>query len=106
MFLPTRSLNLLHLPIQVPPAPPTPPARYPDHRSEEHTSELQSREKLVCRLLLEKKKRRRTPITSIIPASSFCQRLAPPSPFRRMNTPTPPSCPYASVASSSSTTSY
>src|SRR5690606_23136032 len=30
-----------------------------DHgRSEEHTSELQSREKLVCRLLLEKKKER------------------------------------------------
>src|SRR5690606_40335756 len=28
-------------------------------RSEEHTSELQSRENLVCRLLLEKKKRRR-----------------------------------------------
>src|SRR5690606_40007270 len=28
-------------------------------RSEEHTSELQSREKLVCRLLLEKKKRSR-----------------------------------------------
>src|SRR5690606_40756065 len=27
-------------------------------RSEEHTSELQSREKLVCRLLLEKKKSR------------------------------------------------
>src|SRR5436309_11890314 len=27
-------------------------------RSEEHTSELQSREKLVCRLLLEKKNRR------------------------------------------------
>src|SRR5436309_8752773 len=27
-----------------------------DARSEEHTSELQSREKLVCRLLLEKKK--------------------------------------------------
>src|SRR5436309_9128925 len=26
-------------------------------RSEEHTSELQSRENLVCRLLLEKKKR-------------------------------------------------
>src|SRR5690606_39601487 len=25
------------------------------HRSEEHTSELQSRENLVCRLLLEKK---------------------------------------------------
>src|SRR5690606_41321494 len=29
------------------------------HRSEEHTSELQSRENLVCRLLLEKKKKYR-----------------------------------------------
>src|SRR5690606_40625897 len=29
-------------------------------RSEEHTSELQSREKLVCRLLLEKKKNKET----------------------------------------------
>src|SRR5436309_12068789 len=29
-------------------------------RSEEHTSELQSRENLVCRLLLEKKKKRKT----------------------------------------------
>src|SRR5690606_41663352 len=29
-------------------------------RSEEHTSELQSRENLVCRLLLEKKKKNRT----------------------------------------------
>src|SRR5690606_41286355 len=29
-------------------------------RSEEHTSELQSRENLVCRLLLEKKKETRT----------------------------------------------
>src|SRR5690606_40978735 len=29
-------------------------------RSEEHTSELQSRENLVCRLLLEKKKQRNT----------------------------------------------
>src|SRR5690606_41201499 len=28
----------------------------PNSRSEEHTSELQSRENLVCRLLLEKKK--------------------------------------------------
>src|SRR5690606_40610620 len=31
-------------------------ARAPEQRSEEHTSELQSRENLVCRLLLEKKK--------------------------------------------------
>src|SRR2546421_4738893 len=30
-----------------------------DRRSEEHTSELQSRSDLVCRLLLEKKKKRR-----------------------------------------------
>src|SRR3712207_7094123 len=30
--------------------------RIPGHRSEEHTSELQSRQYLVCRLLLEKKK--------------------------------------------------
>src|SRR2546427_11273033 len=29
------------------------------HRSEEHTSELQSQSNLVCRLLLEKKKKRR-----------------------------------------------
>src|SRR5690349_24158455 len=29
----------------------------PDDRSEEHTSELQSRRDLVCRLLLEKKKK-------------------------------------------------
>src|SRR3712207_7721424 len=32
-------------------------------RSEEHTSELQSRQYLVCRLLLEKKKKTRTTTT-------------------------------------------
>src|SRR2546421_7098016 len=31
-------------------------------RSEEHTSELQSRSDLVCRLLLEKKKQETTPV--------------------------------------------
>src|SRR3712207_7076468 len=31
------------------------------HRSEEHTSELQSRQYLVCRLLLEKKKHNNIP---------------------------------------------
>src|SRR2546430_10185504 len=31
--------------------------RQRDHRSEEHTSELQSQSNLVCRLLLEKKKK-------------------------------------------------
>src|SRR5215475_6797567 len=48
-----------------------PPSRLPppmttfapcDTRSEEHTSELQSRENLVCRLLLEKKKHRKKKI--------------------------------------------
>src|SRR2546422_8097777 len=34
-------------------------------RSEEHTSELQSRLHLVCRLLLEKKKKKSTPTTYI-----------------------------------------
>src|SRR3712207_7633975 len=34
-------------------------------RSEEHTSELQSRQYLVCRLLLEKKKPRYDPTTTI-----------------------------------------
>src|SRR5688572_31091032 len=32
--------------------------RQPDARSEEHTSELQSQSNLVCRLLLEKKKKK------------------------------------------------
>src|SRR6266536_4570052 len=34
------------------------PHRHADGRSEEHTSELQSRVDLVCRLLLEKKKKK------------------------------------------------
>src|SRR3712207_7571059 len=36
----------------------------PHRRSEEHTSELQSRQYLVCRLLLEKKKIKKTLHTS------------------------------------------
>src|SRR5690606_40923390 len=38
-------------------APPLVGEGHGDDRSEEHTSELQSRENLVCRLLLEKKKK-------------------------------------------------
>src|SRR3712207_7999276 len=34
-----------------------------EHRSEEHTSELQSRQYLVCRLLLEKKKQDKITVT-------------------------------------------
>src|SRR2546430_4360814 len=43
-------------------APPLSPPPGPDSdcRSEEHTSELQSQSNLVCRLLLEKKKKRST----------------------------------------------
>src|SRR5437868_10369598 len=40
------------------------PERSPRDRSEEHTSELQSRFDLVCRLLLEKKKTIRVVISS------------------------------------------
>src|SRR5690606_41050501 len=40
-----------------PPDSDAPPSATTVSRSEEHTSELQSRENLVCRLLLEKKKK-------------------------------------------------
>src|SRR5215475_12857210 len=42
--------------------PAAPPAPTTQARSEEHTSELQSRENLVCRLLLEKKKQKKPKI--------------------------------------------
>src|SRR5438067_5991112 len=45
------------------------------HRSEEHTSELQSRFDLVCRLLLEKKKRTSSPTP---PPPNFCLPHTPP----------------------------
>src|SRR2546430_13584256 len=38
--------------------------RFCKQRSEEHTSELQSQSNIVCRLLLEKKKKIKCPITS------------------------------------------
>src|SRR3712207_8337523 len=44
-------------------------------RSEEHTSELQSRQYLVCRLLLEKKKRRQ--IRALHPATRVIQYQLP-----------------------------
>src|SRR2546429_3097858 len=52
-------------------------ARLGKMRSEEHTSELQSRLHLVCRLLLEKKKSRRCPSK---PAWIFRARTAYNSP--------------------------
>src|SRR5690606_41891554 len=42
--------------VRIAPATPSDPLATGVPRSEEHTSELQSRENLVCRLLLEKKK--------------------------------------------------
>src|SRR5258706_675926 len=41
-------------------------------RSEEHTSELQSLTNLVCRLLLEKKKKKRMDSAGIAPSNSDC----------------------------------
>src|SRR3712207_7837961 len=41
-------------------------ARLGDVRSEEHTSELQSRQYLVCRLLLEKKKKKHNSLQTLI----------------------------------------
>src|SRR2546429_5869172 len=43
-------------------------------RSEEHTSELQSRLHLVCRLLLEKKKKSRIPTCYIRACMNSCLR--------------------------------
>src|SRR3989442_7861042 len=44
---------------------------YDKERSEEHTSELQSRPHLVCRLLLEKKKKRHYEACSFLMSSKF-----------------------------------
>src|SRR5690349_24260093 len=51
-------------------------------RSEEHTSELQSRRDLVCRLLLEKKKNIRN-LCMILsyPSLTFCHRTSSVSPY-------------------------
>src|SRR3989442_8684398 len=40
-------------------------------RSEEHTSELQSRPHLVCRLLLEKKNAKKTKVPAVEPIVNF-----------------------------------
>src|SRR3712207_7790273 len=53
---PGKKLGYIVLPIVVPFGV-APEDALRDNRSEEHTSELQSRQYLVCRLLLEKKKK-------------------------------------------------
>src|SRR3712207_7664753 len=53
---PTRSQTSPAPDTMLAPSTASAPAAVPPARSEEHTSELQSRQYLVCRLLLEKKK--------------------------------------------------
>src|SRR2546422_2386584 len=50
-------------------------AALPRNRSEEHTSELQSRLHLVCRLLLEKKKQKRIRPNKRTSAELNCTRI-------------------------------
>src|SRR2546427_5522787 len=59
-------------PVRLPAAVPRPePGHLPvTVRSEEHTSELQSQSNLVCRLLLEKKKKR---IMTVLCTISLCE---------------------------------
>src|SRR3712207_7035436 len=69
-------------------------------RSEEHTSELQSRQYLVCRLLLEKKKN--THSHSFIsylssPCSSFSLTLIPRPYITSFTLPTPFTLPYRTL---------
>src|SRR3989449_1953636 len=52
-----------HCPACIDPEPSPPRQRSGRRRSEEHTSELQSRLHLVCRLLLEKKKKQNDKLT-------------------------------------------
>src|SRR2546430_3242029 len=69
-------------------------------RSEEHTSELQSQSNLVCRLLLEKKKKKRNTTREINtalqlsnPAPTPLADILPPCPFvhtRATQTQPPP----------------
>src|SRR3989442_3927643 len=53
---PVAQIPSAHVPVAPPAAAVVSAPGVPEFRSEEHTSELQSRPHLVCRLLLEKKK--------------------------------------------------
>src|SRR6266571_4772209 len=53
--------------------------RHPKGRSEEHTSELQSHVKLVCRLLLEKKNEVPVVVASKVPEAPMPKRVSLPS---------------------------
>src|SRR3712207_7626037 len=77
---------------------PYPFASYVASRSEEHTSELQSRQYLVCRLLLEKKLQRS--VDRQIGGFHPCPRLSPtkrtpaPSPILPIHPSTPSTPPH------------
>src|SRR5258707_4362920 len=58
----TEPMNIVVRPLDNPPI----DALVEGCRSEEHTSELQSRQYLVCRLLLEKKKRVFSSVTTLM----------------------------------------
>src|SRR3712207_7020809 len=84
-----RSLSRRRLPT--PPSPadraqPKRPGPRIDGRSEEHTSELQSRQYLVCRLLLEKK--RKQPLPHMTPTQQ--KNALPPIQHTHNTTSTPP----------------
>src|SRR5436309_6287817 len=65
---PIRGPNSASPPANTPP-PCSTCTSNPRFRSEEHTSELQSRENLVCRLLLEKKKKKTDPSNGLFPTT-------------------------------------
>src|SRR5256885_10474502 len=57
-------------------SPGAPPRERRAGRSEEHTSELQSPCNLVCRLLLEKKKKVGVVSFSLLPSVEYCRDLS------------------------------
>src|SRR2546425_2512499 len=71
---PSLQFPIMHIVLVEPEIPPNTGnvARLCAARSEEHTSELQSLAYLVCRLLLEKKKKRSSYGTSPLAASRLC----------------------------------
>src|SRR5437870_6682616 len=61
-------------PMSAPRPKPAKKRKKPTSRSEEHTSELQSRGHLVCRLLLEKKKKHENALSVVCIPISYCYR--------------------------------
>src|SRR2546428_8395834 len=85
-----RSLSVIALiAVLSPPAAaqtPAPRAAGAPKRSEEHTSELQSRSDLVCRLLLEKKKKITVPQLSLMIVSTSMRSLTTLADWTRAHT--------------------